>query len=92
MAIVCYSELQMSPTTIQVSETLKRRLLKAKQHPRETYEDVIARALDDQEQLDRWEDEMELSAETRLKIERGRRDHAAGRSIPWEQVKKDLGL
>lgn len=74
-------------TTIQVSERLKKRLLKHKQTPRETYEEVIAKALDLLE-----EDDAELSAETKRKVSKARRQIARGEGLTTEQLLRELGL
>lgn len=63
-------------TTVQVSEELKRRLEEEKDHPRETYDEVISELL--------------AERETRLKkkIERAKEQE----SVPHEKVKETLGL
>lgn len=75
------------PTTIQVSEALKKRLQRHKGSPRETYEEVIAKALDVFE-----EDEAALSPAFRRKTARGRREIAAGKGMTTDELLKDLGL
>lgn len=84
-----YSLLQM-PTTIQVSEALKRRLAERKQHPRETYEDVIQRALEAEAELDDWEDGLPLSKQSLAAIERARKDVRAGKGLTTEQLLREL--
>lgn len=74
-------------TTIQVSERLKKRLLKHKASPRQTYEEVIERALEALE-----EDDLEFSAEFKKKLRQGRRDVAAGRTYTTERLRRELGL
>ncbi|EQD61137.1 hypothetical protein B1B_07731 [mine drainage metagenome] len=54
-----------------------------KLHPRETYEEVIERIL---------EDLRELSEETIADIEAARKDIESGNFVTHEQLKKDLGL
>jgi len=76
------------PTTIQVSEKVKRALDKRKQHPRDTYEDVIVRMMawwDD-------EDDAELSPESKAKVERSRNEHRAGKGISLQKLRAELGL
>lgn len=74
-------------TTIQVSERLKKRLLRHKQHPRQPYEEVIEEALDFIE-----EDEKELSASAKKALDESRRQFAAGHFKSLDQVKEELGL
>ena len=54
-----------------------------KLHPRETYEEVIERML---------EDLHELSEETIEDIEEARKEIECGKFVTHEQLKKDLGL
>lgn len=75
------------PTTIQVSERLKRRLLKHKQHPRQPYEEVIEEALDYVE-----EEEAELSPSAKKALVESRKQFASGRFKTLDQVKEELGL
>lgn len=75
------------PTTIQVSEKLKRRLARQKEHPRQTYEEVIQRALDLLE-----EDELELSPEFQRKVRLARRQARTGKSYTTEEILRELGL
>lgn len=75
------------PTTIQVSERLKKRLLAHKEHSRQPYEEIIAKALDLVE-----EDELELNAEYRKKILAARRDLKAGRYVGTKDLIRELGL
>ena len=70
-------------TTIQVSEDLKKALEKRKFAPTETYEEII---------WDLLEDTMELSEETKRRIELARREYAEGKTIPLSEVKKRLRL
>lgn len=75
------------PTTIQVSEALKKRLQKHKGSARETYEEVIAKALDVFE-----EDEAALSPEFKRKVTRGRREIRSGKGLSTDELLQDLGL
>ena len=54
-----------------------------KLHPRETYEDVIERLIEDLSELDE---------ETKVEIEGARNEIASGKFVTHEQLKKDLGL
>lgn len=73
-------------TSIQVEKEIKARLDKLKNHPRETYNEVLTRLLKNA----RGDDV--LSKETIKNIEQGLADIKAGRVHTSEQVKKKLGL
>jgi predicted transcriptional regulator len=70
-------------TTIQVSERVKKHLDRLRLHPRESYDDVIDRVLEDFE---------ELGEETKTRIAEAEKDIKAGRVIPHAEVKRRLGL
>jgi predicted transcriptional regulator len=70
-------------STIQVKEETKKRLQSMKLHPRETYEDVIERLIEDLSELDE---------ETKVEIEEARNEIASGKFVTHEQLKKDLGF
>jgi predicted transcriptional regulator len=70
-------------STIQVKEDTKKTLQSMKLHPRETYEEVIERMI---------EDLSELGEKTRIEIEEARKDIESGKFVTHEQLKKDLGL
>jgi predicted transcriptional regulator len=74
-------------TTIQLKQATKRKLEKVKMFPRETYNQVIERLLE----RDDEEDE-QLSPATIKNIERSLKDIKAGRVYTTEQVKKELGI
>ena len=76
----------MEQSTIKLSKKLKNDLKKQMNHPRETYEMVIARLLKITQ-----EDEV-LSQAVIKNIEEGVADIKAGRVYTSEQVKKKLGL
>ncbi|MHB8359823.1 MAG: DUF7557 family protein [Thermoplasmataceae archaeon] len=73
----------MTISTIQIKEETKKRLQSMKLHPRETYEDVIERLIEDLSELDE---------ETKVEIEEARNEIASGKFVTHEQLKKDLGL
>ena len=73
----------MTASTIQIKEETKKTLQSMKLHPRETYEEVIERLI---------EDLSELNEETKAEIEEARKEIASGKFITHEQLKKDLGL
>lgn len=75
------------PTTIQVSEKLKKRLTKLKKHPRQPYEEVITEVLDFIE-----EDEKELSATAKKALAEARRELAKGAGLSLEDVRRELGI
>lgn len=73
----------MAITTIQVKEETKKTLQTMKLHPRETFEEVIERLI---------EDLSELNNETKREIEEARKEIEAGKFVTHKQLKKDLGL
>lgn len=73
----------MTISTIQIREETKKTLQSMKLHPRETYEEIIERMI---------EDLSELSEETRAEIEEARKEIESGKFVTHEQLKKDLGL
>lgn len=73
----------MTISTIQIKEETKKTLQSMKLHPRETYEEVIERML---------EDLRELNEETIADIEKARKEIESGKFVTHEQLKKDLGL
>ena len=75
----------MEQSTIKLSKKLKNNLREQMNHPRETYEAVIARL------LKITQDDV-LSKEVIKNIEEGVADIKAGRVYTSEQVKKRLGL
>ena len=75
----------MEQSTIKLSKKLKNELKKQMNHPRETYEAVIARLLKN------IQDEV-LSEEVIKNIEEGIADIKAGRVYTSDQVKKKLGI
>ena len=70
-------------TTIQVSEELLDELKIRKVSDKESYEEII---------WDLIEDTMELSDETKIEIEKAKKEIKAGRFYTHKQVKKNLGL
>lgn len=76
----------MEQSTIKLSKKLKNDLRKQMNHPRETYEAIIARLLKITQ-----EDDV-LSKAVIKNIEEGVADIKAGRVYTSEQVKKKLGL
>ena len=76
----------MEQSTIRLSKETKDRLAKKKNHPGETYEQVIDRLLRLTEQDD------VLSDEAIRDIEEGIADIRAGRTHTSEQIREKLGL
>ena len=70
-------------TSIQISEKLKRELVKRKLFDKETYEDVI---------WDLIENARELSEETKREIAEAREEIKEGRVHTLADVRKELGL
>jgi hypothetical protein len=68
-------------TTIQISNTLKKELLKRKFFNKETYEEVI---------WDLIEDNQELSEQTKKEIARSRAEYKAGKTHSLEKIKKEM--
>ncbi|HEY5539508.1 MAG TPA: hypothetical protein VIL58_08230 [Thermoplasmata archaeon] len=73
----------MATTTIQLSQDMKKTLEGMKLHPRETYEEVLERLL---------EDLRELNDQTKKEIERAIREIKAGKYRTHQQLKDELGL
>jgi len=68
-------------TTIQISETLKKELLKRKFFNKETYEEVI---------WDLIEDNQELSEQTKKELVRSRAEYKAGKTHTLSKIKKEM--
>ena len=73
----------MATTTIQLSTELKRTLESMKLHPRETYEQVLERIL---------EDLRELSEQTKKEIEHAMKEIKAGKYRTHEELKAEMGF
>ena len=73
----------MATTTIQLSKELKKTLESMKLHPRETYEEVLERIL---------EDLRELSEKTKKEIGQAIKEIKAGKYRTHEQLKDELGF
>lgn len=73
----------MTATTIQLSKEMKKTLEEMKLHPRETYEEVLERLL---------EDLRELSEETKEEIERAIREIREGKYRTHDQLRDELGF
>jgi len=70
-------------TTIQISQNLRNVLQMRKISDKEKYEDII---------WDLIEDNMELSKETKENIAESEKEIKAGKTIPFEQIKKEFEL
>ena len=68
-------------TTIQISNVLKKELLKRKFFVKETYEEVI---------WDLIEDNQELSDQTKKEIAQSRAEYKAGKTHSLEKIKKEM--
>ncbi len=73
----------VATTTIQLSQDMKKVLEGMKLHPRETYEEVLERLL---------EDLQELNERTKKEIEQAVRDIKAGKYRTHQQLKDELGF
>ncbi|MEE9164327.1 MAG: hypothetical protein V3U17_06005 [Thermoplasmata archaeon] len=71
----------MATTTIQLSQEMKKTLEGMKLHPRETYEEVLERLL---------EDLRELSEQTKEEIDRAVREIKAGKYRTHDQLKAEF--
>lgn len=70
-------------TTIQISNVLKKELLKRKFFNKETYEEVI---------WDLIEDNQELSEQTKKEIAQSRAEYKAGKTHTLAEIKKEMGI
>jgi predicted transcriptional regulator len=73
----------MATTTIQLSQDMKKVLEGMKLHPRETYEEVLERLLEDLQELD---------DQTKREIEQAIREIKAGKYRTHQQLKDELGF
>jgi predicted transcriptional regulator len=73
----------VATTTIQLTTDLKRTLEGMKLHPRETFNDVLERILEDLRELDE---------NTKAEIEKARLEIRAGKYLTSEQVRKAMGF
>ncbi len=73
----------MAATTIQLSKEIKKTLEGMKLHPRETYEEVLERLL---------EDLRELNKQTKKEIAQAIREIKAGKYRTHGQLKAELGF
>lgn len=76
------------PTSIQIEKEIKEQLDKLKNHPRETYNDVLARIINFMSQ----QNKDELSQQTIKNIEKSLDDIKTGRVSSHKDVKRRLGL
>lgn len=83
LQVVPMSPAGMATTTIQLSTQLKHSLESMKLHPRETFNDVLERLLEDLRELDK---------QTLAEVEAARAEIRAGKYLTQEQVRKALGL
>ena len=73
----------MATTTIQLSTEMKRKLGQMKLHPRETYQEVLERLLEDLE---------ELNEDAKKEIEEAVKEIKSGRSKTHEQLGSEMGF
>lgn len=73
----------MASTTIQLSKEMKKTLEGMKLHPRESYEEVLERLL---------EDLRELNDQTKKEIDQAIREIKAGKYRTHDQLKTELGF
>ena len=68
-------------TTIQISSSLKKELIKRKFFSKETYEEVI---------WDLIEDNQELNDQTKKEIAKSRAEYKAGKTHTLAKIKKEM--
>jgi predicted transcriptional regulator len=73
----------VTTSTIQLSTEIKRTLESMKVHPRETFNDVLERLVEDVRELDR---------QTLAEVEEARAEIRAGKYLTQDQVRKAMGL
>ncbi len=73
----------MASTTVQLSRQTRDALAAMKLHPRESFDEVLGRVLEDLQELDE---------STKQEIAKARREIAGGHFLSQEQVRKKLGL
>ncbi len=73
----------MASTTIQLSRNNRDALVAMKLHPRESFDEVLGRVLEDLQELDR---------STKRAITQARREISEGRSLSHEQVRAKMGF
>jgi len=76
------------PTSIQIEKETKERLDKLKNHPRETYNEVLARMIN----IISQQNKEELSQQTIKNLKKSLNDIEKGKIYSLEQVEKELGL
>lgn len=76
------------PTSIQIEKETKERLDKLKNHPRETYNEVLARMI----HIISQQNKEELSQQTIKNLKKSLNDIEKGKVYSLEQVEKELGL
>ena len=70
-------------TTIQISDEMRVRLSELKLHPRETYNDVLERIIEDMQ---------ELNQKTKRDIAKAIKEIKSGQYKTHEEVKKEMGF
>jgi len=73
----------VATTTIQLSTRVKRTLETMKMHPRETFNDVLERLVEDLRELDE---------RTLVEVEEARAEIRAGKYLTQDQVRKAMDL
>jgi uncharacterized protein (UPF0248 family) len=76
------------PTSIQIEKEIKERLDKFKNHPRETYNEVLSRMIHIMSQ----QNKEDLSQQTIKNIEKSLAEIKAGKVSSHKDVKRRLGL
>jgi len=76
------------PTSIQIEKEIKERLDKFKNHPRETYNEVLSRMI----HIISQQNKEDLSQQTIKNIEKSLAEIKAGKVSSHKDVKRRLGL
>lgn len=79
----------MAYTTIQIAAETREKLSKLKQSERETYDQLLNKLL---QLVPEGDEEGNYTDDFRLGLLNARLDYLAGRAIPHERLKKQLGL
>ena len=74
-------------TTIQLAEKTRDRLASLKRHPRETYDDVVRRLVEDE-----LEDALPLTKAMKRRLDKARTNTREGRLLTTEELVEELGL
>jgi predicted CopG family antitoxin len=83
LQIVSQATSIVATTTIQLTTEVKHALETMKIHPRETFNDVLERLVEDVHELDK---------QTLVEVEKARAEIRAGKYLTQDQVRQAMGL